>query len=55
MRIARVERKTKESQVLVDLNLDGSGELSVDTGVPFFDHMLSQLGKHSGFNLTVKT
>ena len=46
MRIARVERKTKESQVLVDLNLDGSGEISVDTGVPFFDHMLSQLGKH---------
>ncbi|MDA2993411.1 MAG: imidazoleglycerol-phosphate dehydratase HisB [Actinomycetota bacterium] len=55
MRIARVERKTKESHVIVELNLDGVGEISVDTGVPFFDHMLSQLGKHSGFNLTVKT
>ena len=55
MRTARVERKTKESHVLVELNLDGVGEISVDTGVPFFDHMLAQLGKHSGFNLTVKT
>ena len=55
MRTARVERKTKESHVLVELNLDGDGSISVDTGVPFFDHMLSQLGKHSGFNLTVKT
>ena len=55
MRTARVERKTKESHVLVELNLDGVGEISVDTGVPFFDHMLSQLGKHSGFNLSVKT
>ena len=55
MRTARVERKTKESHVIVELNLDGEGAISVDTGVPFFDHMLSQLGKHSGFNLTVKT
>ena len=55
MRTARVERKTKESHVLVELNLDGDGSINVDTGVPFFDHMLSQLGKHSGFNLTVKT
>ena len=55
MRNARVERTTKESSVLVDLTLDGTGEISVDTGVPFFDHMMSQLGKHSGFNLTIKT
>ena len=55
MRTARVERTTKESKVLVELNLDGSGQINVDTGVPFFDHMLSQLGKHSGFDLTVKT
>ena len=55
MRTARVERKTKESHVIIDINLDGTGEIAVDTGVPFFDHMLSQLGKHSGFNLTVKT
>ena len=44
MRHARVERTTKESSVLVDLTLDGTGEISVDTGVPFFDHMMSQLG-----------
>jgi imidazoleglycerol-phosphate dehydratase len=50
MRSARVERTTKESSVLVELNLDGQGNISVDTGVAFFDHMLSQLGKHSGFD-----
>ncbi len=55
MRTARVERVTKESDVLVELNLDGHGLLDISTGVPFFDHMLSQLGKHSGFNLRVKT
>jgi len=55
MRIARVERKTKESSVLVELNLDGSGNVSVETGVPFFDHMMSQLGKHSGIDLNIKT
>jgi len=54
-RTARVERSTKESSVLVDLVLDGSGEISVETGVPFFDHMMSQLGKHSGCNLMIKT
>jgi len=55
MRTARVERKTKESSVLVELNLDGSGIVNVETGVPFFDHMMSQLGKHSGVDLTIKT
>jgi imidazoleglycerol-phosphate dehydratase len=54
-RISKVERSTKESQVKVELNLDGSGKIEVDTGVPFFDHMLSQLGKHAGFDLSVKT
>jgi imidazoleglycerol-phosphate dehydratase len=54
-RSARVERETKESHVLVELALDGSGTAAVDTGVPFFDHMLSQLGKHGGFDLTVRT
>jgi imidazoleglycerol-phosphate dehydratase len=54
-RISKVERSTKESQVKVDLNLDGTGKIEVDTGVPFFDHMLSQLGKHAGFDLIVKT
>ncbi len=55
MRTAHVERETKESHVLVELNLDGHGTIDIETGVPFFDHMLGQLGKHSGFNLRVKT
>ena len=55
MRSAHVNRKTKESEVDVKLNIDGSGSIDIDTGVPFFDHMLSQLGKHAGFDLTVKT
>ena len=55
MRTARVERTTKESSVLVEINLDGNGNVSVDTGVPFFDHMMNQLGKHSGIDLTIKS
>jgi imidazoleglycerol-phosphate dehydratase len=54
-RSARVERATKETKVLVELELDGSGVTEVSTGVPFFDHMLSQLGKHGLLNLTVHT
>ena len=54
-RFAKVERETKESHVLVELELDGSGSTEVDTGVPFFDHMLAQLGKHGGFDLVVRT
>ena len=54
-RTALVVRETKESKVSVSLNLDGSGQINIDTGVPFFDHMLSQLGKHAGFDLMVKT
>lgn len=55
MRSAKIERKTKESQVLVELNIDGTGNTSIDTGEPFFNHMLEQLGKHSSFDLKVKT
>lgn len=55
MRTAHVERETKESRVSVELNLDGHGTIDIATGVPFFDHMLGQLGKHSGFDLRVKT
>ena len=54
-RFARVQRTTKESDVLVELEIDGSGRGSIDTGVPFFDHMLSQLSKHSLLDLTVLT
>jgi len=52
-RSATVERSTKESSVRVELQLDGTGRIEVDTGVPFFDHMLSQLGKLAGFDLVV--
>ncbi len=54
-RTARVERSTKESSVLVELELDGTGASTVDTGVPFFDHMLAQLAKHGGLDLVVRT
>jgi imidazoleglycerol-phosphate dehydratase len=54
-RSAKVERVTKESSVLVELDIDGTGVVDVDTGVPFFDHMLAQLGKHGLLDLTVRT
>ena len=54
-RASVVERATKESQVSVALDLDGAGRTEIDTGVPFFDHMLAQLGKHGGFDLSVRT
>ncbi len=54
-RVAIVSRVTKESDVRVELNLDGSGVIDIQTGVPFFEHMLSQLGRHAGFDLTVHT
>ena len=54
-RFARVQRTTKESDVLVELEIDGTGVADIDTGVPFFDHMLAQLGKHGGLDLTVRT
>lgn len=54
-RFARVQRTTKESDVLVELEIDGTGQATVETGVGFFDHMLSQLGKHGGLDLTVRT
>jgi imidazoleglycerol-phosphate dehydratase len=53
-RRARIERSTKESQVEVSLDLDGTGTTDVATGVPFFDHMLAQLGKHALFDLKVR-
>jgi imidazoleglycerol-phosphate dehydratase len=53
-RTARIERSTKESRVEVDIDLDGTGVTEVATGVPFFDHMLAQLGKHALFDLGVR-
>ncbi|TGD90515.1 imidazoleglycerol-phosphate dehydratase HisB [Mycolicibacterium sp. CH28] len=52
-RIAKVERKTRESDIVVELDLDGTGDVSVHTGVPFFDHMLTSLGTHASFDLTI--
>ncbi|WP_174262221.1 imidazoleglycerol-phosphate dehydratase HisB [Mycobacterium gallinarum] len=53
-RIAKIERKTKESDIVVELDLDGTGNVTVETGVPFFDHMLTALGSHASFDLTVR-
>lgn len=53
-RTARVERATKESSVLVELDLDGTGAVDVHTTVPFFDHMLTALGTHARFDLVVR-
>jgi imidazoleglycerol-phosphate dehydratase len=52
-REATVERRTKETSVRIELRLEGSGTASADTGLPFFDHMLEQLGTHAGFDLSV--
>ena len=52
-RSASVTRTTKETDVRVELAVDGAGAATADTGIPFFDHMLQQLGKHAGFDLSV--
>ena len=50
-RIASVERKTKETEISVRINLDGTGEHKIATGIPFFDHMLSGFARHGLFDL----
>jgi imidazoleglycerol-phosphate dehydratase len=52
-RTATRSRKTKETSIDVRIDLDGTGQVTVNTGIPFFDHMLAQLGKHGGFDLHV--
>jgi imidazoleglycerol-phosphate dehydratase len=52
-RTATISRATNETDLTVELALDGSGNAVADTGIPFFDHMLQQLGKHAGFDLSV--
>jgi imidazoleglycerol-phosphate dehydratase len=53
-RAATVARTTSETDIAIALDLDGSGRVEVSTGLPFFDHMLAQLGRHGGFDLEVK-
>ncbi len=54
VRRATRSRATKETSVEVEVDLDGSGQVSVATGLPFFDHMLEQLGRHGGLDLVVR-
>ena len=53
-RKAKIKRKTTETDIKLELNLDGSGEFDIDTGVPFLDHMLSLSAKHGLFDLQIK-
>ena len=52
-RVGAVTRTTKETNVVVELALEGTGDTEIATGLPFFDHMLQQLGKHAGWDLSV--
>ena len=53
-RIAKIDRNTSETQILISLNLDGTGKTTIDTGIGFFDHMLNLFAFHGGFDLEVK-
>jgi imidazoleglycerol-phosphate dehydratase len=53
-RIGTRHRVTKETDVYVHIDLDGTGVTDISTGIPFYDHMLDQLGRHGGFDLTIK-
>ena len=53
-RTAEVSRVTGETDILVKINLDGSGQADIDTGIGFFDHMLNSFARHGLFDLTVK-
>lgn len=52
-RTATVERRTAETSIALQVEVDGTGTTSIDTGLPFFDHMLAQLGRHGGLDLTL--
>jgi imidazoleglycerol-phosphate dehydratase len=52
-RTGTVQRKTNETSIDLSINIDGSGSTDVSTGIPFYDHMLEQVGKHGGFDLSI--
>ena len=54
MRQAQVTRNTLETQITVEMHLDGSGQATLDTGVPFLDHMLDQIARHGMIDLKIK-
>lgn len=54
-RTAKIERKTHETDIQIEINLDGTGKTEISTGLGFFDHMLDQIGKHSGIDLKIIT
>jgi imidazoleglycerol-phosphate dehydratase len=53
-RKAKIERKTKETDITIEMNLDGTGSYDLNSGIGFLDHMLAHLSKHSGINLVIK-
>lgn len=53
-RTARIERNTRETRIRIELDLDGSGQTRINTGLKFFDHMLDQVGRHSGCDLSIE-
>ncbi|MFK7918261.1 MAG: imidazoleglycerol-phosphate dehydratase HisB [Ilumatobacter sp.] len=53
-RSASRSRATKETSIEISIDLDGTGQTDISTGIPFYDHMLDQIGRHGGFDLTVK-
>ena len=53
-RRATRHRSTAETTIDLELDVDGSGAATAETGIPFFDHMLAQLGKHGGFDLSIR-
>ena len=54
MRTATIERNTKETEIFVELNLDGTGQYDVSTGIGFLDHMIEQFSRHSLIDLTLR-
>jgi len=54
MRKSKIERKTKETDIKLELNIDGKGDSSIKTGIAFFDHMLTLMSKHGLFDLKIK-